>query len=565
MLVRVLSAALSAITPGSGATAEVNGIEAFPVEVEVNTGWGDTVMAVSGFILPDQTTSGRSPRCSRRILPFQLLPRFARLPLLCGLCFLPPLSGAGSTNEVISRAMSALQAAAPRAQSDPARPIFHITAPAQWMNDPNGPIYHNGLYHVFYQLHPFSDGDGPKYWGHVRSRDLVKWEALPVALWPSAEMGEVGVWSGCCVINGNGEPMIFYTSVAAGQSAQTHAEQWAAIGDENLITWRKCPANPMLSESLHGGKKIYDWRDPFIFCDRHRTFLVTGGNLNEAQGGQAVVNIYEAENSGLTQWRYRGVLFQIPDAQARTAECPNFFQLGDRWILLVSPYGKVQYYVGDFDAETCRFKARARGLLDYGPSFYAPNTLQLPNGRRIVWGWVNGFPGGHGWNGCLSVPRVLSLSSDGQLRQSPAPQLRKLRGGAVAWRNTLLRGDGAAFRLPHTNTLEIQAQILLRTSGGVVLSLKNAAANPPLIVMKFDGSEFEMADAKGPLSLAGPERKLDLRIFIDRSVLEIFANDTLCATKITSPLDAGATLQVSSSDGSAQAKLIEAWPMKTIW
>src|SRR5262249_36029629 len=121
----------------------------------------------------------------------------------------------GSTNPAIARAIAALEAAAPRAQSDAARPIFHITSPAQWMNDPNGPIYHHGWYHLFYQLHPFSDGDGPKYWGHVRSHDLAKWEALPIALAPSTEAGETGVWSGCCTLNGKGEPMIFYTSIAA--------------------------------------------------------------------------------------------------------------------------------------------------------------------------------------------------------------------------------------------------------------------------------------------------------------------------------------------------------------
>src|SRR5581483_5251534 len=143
-----------------------------------------------------------------------------------------------------------------------------------------------GYYHLFYQLHPFSDGDGPKYWGHVRSHDLAKWEPLPIALWPSSETGEAGVWSGCCTINGQGQPMIFYTSIAAGKSAQTHAEQWAALGDGDLITWRK----------------------PFIFRHKNRTFMVTGGNLNETKGGEAVVNIYEAENPDLTQWKYRGVL-----------------------------------------------------------------------------------------------------------------------------------------------------------------------------------------------------------------------------------------------------------------
>src|SRR5262245_50565752 len=206
------------------------------------------------------------------------------LALVSGL----PGSAAQLTNEAISRATAAIQAAVPRAQADPARPVFHVTAPAQWINDPNGPIYHRGWYHLFYQLHPFSDGSGPKYWGHVRSRDLARWEPLPIALAPSTEAGEAEIWSGCCAINGDGEPMIFYTSIAPGKSAQTHAEQWAAIGDKDLMTWRKSSANPVLSEALHEGRKIYDWRDPFIFQDRNRTFMVLGGNLNEAKGGQAV-------------------------------------------------------------------------------------------------------------------------------------------------------------------------------------------------------------------------------------------------------------------------------------
>src|SRR5215475_11569133 len=149
---------------------------------------------------------------------------------------------AESTNPAIAPATAAVEAAVPRAQADPAHPIFHITSPAQWINDPNGPIHYKGWYHLFYQLHPFSDQSGPKYWGHVRSRDLVRWEPLPIALAPNTDHGESEVWSGCCTINGLGQPMIFHTSIAPGQSAGTHSEQWAALGDDNLLTWHRSPA-----------------------------------------------------------------------------------------------------------------------------------------------------------------------------------------------------------------------------------------------------------------------------------------------------------------------------------
>jgi len=128
-------------------------------------------------------------------------------------------------NDALTRATAAVQAAAPRAQADPLRPIFHVTSPAQWINDPNGPIFHKSFYHLFYQLDPFSDKSGIKYWGHVRSRDLTKWEHLPIAIGPSGDQGEESIWSGSCTINGKGEPMIFYTSIASGKPAKDHAER----------------------------------------------------------------------------------------------------------------------------------------------------------------------------------------------------------------------------------------------------------------------------------------------------------------------------------------------------
>jgi len=469
------------------------------------------------------------------------------------------------SNDAIAQATAAVEAAAPRAQADPARPIFHVTSPAQWINDPNGPIFHRGFYHLFYQLHPFSDESGPKYWGHVRSRDLATWEPLPIALWPSSEAGEEGVWSGCCTVNGEGEPMIFYTSIARGKPAIDHAEQWAATSGDDLMTWQKSSANPVLTEALHGEQKVYDWRDPYVFSHGDQTFMVTGGSLNHSQGGQAVVILYEAANVGLTKWKYRGVLFQHPDPDVRTAECPNFFQLGDEWVLLVSPYGKVQYFIGDFDAEAGRFQPRTRGMLDYGSSFYAPNTLQVPDGRRLVWGWVNGFPGGRGWSGCLSLPRLLELSRDGKLRQRPAPQLAELRGDPIVWRNLGVESGGEILKLPNTNTLEILAEIGLQTAKTVELRLKSGARDSQPIVVTFNGSELGVMDGSAQLGFSGGERTLNLRIFIDRSVLEVFANDTACVTRVIAPLDASATLEIRAEGGTANVRRVQAWPMKTIW
>jgi beta-fructofuranosidase len=497
---------------------------------------------------------------TREICGTMLLMRRSCLHLLTGILLLPLCSPAETDQEALACATTAVQAAVPRAQVDPAHPIFHITAPAQWMNDPNGPIFYRGVYHLFYQLTPFSDESGIKYWGHVCSRDLVKWEHLPIALAPSGDKGEESIWSGCCTVNGEGQPMIFYTSIGRGKSAFDQAEQWAAIGDDDLIHWQKSAANPVLPEAVNGGTKIYDWRDPFVFHDGRKTFLVAGGHL--AKDGDAVVNIYEAENPALTQWKYRGVLFHVPGAP--TAECPNFFQLGRKWVLLISPYGQVRYFVGDFDATTCRFAASTNGLLDYGPNFYAPNTMLVPDGRRLVWGWVNGFAGGHGWNGCLSLPRQLSIAPDGRLQQIPVPQLEKLRGDPTLWQNRSLGERGAIFGFPQTNSWEARVEIDLQSAKGVTLELKSGSPDVEPVSLHYDGAELTILNTKIPLKLAGARRELTLRIFLDRSVLEIFANQTVCFTKTITPPVTNATLSIRADGGEARAKRVQIWPMKTI-
>jgi beta-fructofuranosidase len=481
--------------------------------------------------------------------------------LLVGALVTPNVSYGETADEALARATAAVKAATARAQADPARPIFHVATPAQWMNDPNGPIFYKGYYHLFYQLHPFSDQDGPKYWGHVRSRDLVKWEHLPIALAPSGDKGEEAIWSGSCTVNGLGQPMIFYTSIAQGKSAFDHAEQWAATSDGDMIRWQKSPANPVLSEALHAERKIYDWRDPFVFHEGKKTFLVAGGHL--AKNGQAAVNIYEAENPALTSWTYRGVLFQVPDAP--TAECPNFFKLGKQWVLFVSPYGKVEYFIGDFDSNTCRFTPRSRGVLDYGPNFYAPNTMLLDDGRRLVWGWVTGFPSGRGWNGCLSVPRELSISSDGKLRQMPAPQLKKLRGNEVAWREIHLENGEKKLPLPETNALEIVADLGLQQAKAVELKLQRSANDPNPVVLGFDGSHLTVLDVKIPWPVSETAHDLKLHLFVDRSVLEVLANDAVSVTKTIPTFGPNANLSLRSDGGAARFKSIQAWPMQSIW
>lgn len=464
-------------------------------------------------------------------------------------------------NPAIDKAMASVEQGILRAAADPTLPSYHFHAPAFWMNDPNGPVYFQGYYHMFYQHNPYADTWGQMHWGHARSRDLVHWQRLPIALWPSEERGEEHVFSGCSVIGPKNQPLIIYTSIARGKPAETYAEQWAAVGDKNLITWQKHPANPIMTEQLHGGTKVYDWRDPFIFHHKGVTYAVLGGNLNERKGGQAVVNLYRARNEGLTKWEYLGVLFQHPDPKVVNIECPNFFELDNRWVLVVSPHGPVEYFVGDFDLSTFKFRPQQRAVLDEGGNYYAPNSMIAPRGRRIMWGWVNGFQPGHGWNGCLTLPRVLSIGAEGQLLQKPAGELKKLRSSHFRMSDFSLESTTHDIVGVKGDALELYLDVELLGSSSFTVNLRRSDDGSRSIPISFDGTKLEVAGAKAPFQLLPRERTLKLDIFLDHSVLEVYANDRRCFTRVIYPEATDLGVGLTAVDGTVRIRSLHAWKM----
>ena len=467
------------------------------------------------------------------------------------------------TNVAVARAMASVEQAIPRAEADPTRPIYHFHAPAMWMNDPNGPVYHQGAYHMFYQFNPYGDSWGQMHWGHARSRDLVHWQHLPIALWPSEELGEEHVFSVCTVFPRQGPPMIFYTSIARGKPAETYAEQWAALGDKDLVTWHKHPCNPILTEQLHDGVKVYDWRDPFVFQNKGVTYMVLGGNLNQRAGGQAVVNLYRAENDQLTRWKYQGVLFTHPNPKVVNIECPNFFKLGDRWVLVVSPHGPVEYFVGDFDPAAGKFNARHAAVLDQGDNYYAPNSLDH-RGRRIMWGWVKGFKPDRGWDGCLTLPRVLTLDAQNVLLQKPAQELKRLRTEHFRLSDLPLDHLHELSGL-RGECLELYLELELFQAAAVQIQVRRSTDGSRFVPINFDGTDLDVAGTKVPFLLRAGERTLKLHLFLDKSVLELFANDRACATRVIYPPETDLGIALTAFAGTARIRSLHAWKVRSIW
>ncbi len=471
-----------------------------------------------------------------------------------------------STNPAIENAMASVAAAIPKAAADPNRPIYHFRPPANWMNDPNGTIYHNGTYHLFYQHNPYDDRWGHMHWGHARSTDLVHWEQLPIALWPSLDMGEEHVFSGCAAVNGAGEPLLFYTSVKSGErDSHPPNEQWAAIGDADWISWQKHPGNPILALETHGGPPFEGgWRDPFIFTEAGRTFMVVGGNYEEI----AAVALYEATDDTLLHWRYQKLIYQQPRAEMGFCECPNFFKVGDEWLLLLSPYRPVEYVVGDFDVNTLTFIPQHEGVLDPGqdavPNFYASNILYDSQGRCILLGWVRGFPEGEGWNGCLALPRILTMGPDGRPEQMPVPQLQQLRDRHYRQSNIALQNGSHLVTEVQGDALEIQA-LLQPNAGTVTLRTRRSADGERAVEITYDGAFLDLLGTRVPLVLSDDE-PLKLHLFLDKSVLELFVNGgRIAVTRLLDvPVD-DLGIELVVRDGAATVISLDIWTMRSIW
>ena len=329
------------------------------------------------------------------------------------------------------------------------RPAFHFTPPSGWMNDPNGLVYLDGEYHLFYQHNPNSVNFGEMHWGHAVSTDLVSWSHLPVALAPD-EMGLI--YSGCAFVDVNNtsglgatdtHPLVAaYTYHDQKREVEQHTDieaQAIAFSQDRGRTWIKFPGNPVLKNH----KKQRDFRDPKIFW--HEL----------TQQWIMVLAVYDHveffKSSNLTEWWYGGAFGQGVGVAGGLWECPDLFPLridnseDFKWVLIVSinPGGPqegsgTQYFVGDFDGASFLLDPEFEALsslngaewLDWGSDNYAGVTwsdVPQSDGRRLFIGWMSNWRYAQdipcsNWRGMMTVPRELSLlRENGQLRLRSLP------------------------------------------------------------------------------------------------------------------------------------------------
>jgi beta-fructofuranosidase len=444
--------------------------------------------------------------------------------------------------------------------SDPHRPGYHfaITEGKAMPFDPNGAIYWKGRYHLYYI---FQDKRGHN-WGHISSTDLFHWRHHPTGL-------TNGMFSGNAFLNHEGRPTMCYHQVGQGNAM-------AVALDDDLNTWKKLDSNPITPKTQPGDPhhgKYRSW-DPFGWIEGGTYYAIFGGERPGLAKAPSLAG----------EWKYVGDLLAntVPGVSINEdISCADFFKLGDRYMLLcISHRLGARYYLGDWKNE--QFHPTFHEKMSWvDNSYFAPESLLDDKGRRIMWAWIFDYPEfkmrtDHGWSGTLGLPRVLSLDRDGGLLMNPPEEIERLRYNGQRRTDLRVAADGELkVEGVGGNSLELALEIRpgdARQFGVKVCASPNGEEQTLVYYdtvdrkLKVDTTRSSLTEGPksieaGPLSLKEGE-PLRLRVFVDKSVIEVFANGRQAVMRRVYPSRPDSVgVRLFSQGGAALVPSLEAWEM----
>ena len=449
-----------------------------------------------------------------------------------------------------------------RILSDPARPGYHFVMPegVAMPFDPNGAIYWKGRYHLFYIFQDTRLGERSDHWGHMSSADLFHWRHHPTGLLD-------GMYSGNCFLNKEGVPTICYHQHGEGNAM-------AVALDDDLNDWKKLDSNPITPQTREGDEhhgKYRSW-DPFGWREGETYYAIFGGKRPAVAKSPALDG----------EWKYAGDLFAHGVEGVSLNEdvsCPDLFVLGGKHVLLcISHRLGCRYYIGAWRDEQFHPETHAR-MSWVDNSFFAPESLVDDRGRRIMWAWILDEPlfgarTKHGWSGTLSLPRVLSLGDDGLLRMDVPEEIEALRYGEVRMGPlTVQSGTEVALEGVAGNSLELQVEmesaeashfgvkVCVSPDGQEETSiLYDAEENLLKVDTRRSGpDDTPKAVEAAPFELT-PGERLKLRVFVDKSVVEIFANRRQAIARRIYPSRRDSVgVRVFSTGGNTRVHSLKAW------
>ncbi|MEU2225535.1 glycoside hydrolase family 32 protein [Streptomyces sp. NPDC018347] len=442
------------------------------------------------------------------------------------------------------------------AAADPHFPVAHLRPPRNWVNDPNGLVFHEGHYHLFFQYNPYGTEHAHMHWGHYRSPDLVHWERMPVALAPTAAGEDAGgVWSGNAISTG-GELVAFYSARREDRWWQPVARAASRDGGR---TFRKHPG--LLVGEAPDGTSMF--RDPYVWRDGDRWRMLVGAALTDGRGAA-----WQYVSDDLGNWRSTGpFLARSPEPLPGGGdteegwECVQYAAFDDRrGALLISAWdpvtGAARTAVHTGRDDGTAFHAGSPHRLDHGPDFYAPALLAAPDGpgrtRWLMWAWSweardAERVGAHsawaeevGWAGLLTVPRELTLHRDGTVRQRPAREIEALREERIAAVRTVVAGGESRGMAVTGAAFTLRAR-LERTPGGAAAGLRLATTRDgrERLDIALDPVTGDLVADRGRASLdpraqggawripraAAPGERIEVSVIVDHSVATVFLGD----------------------------------------
>ena len=477
------------------------------------------------------------------------------------------------------------------AESDQYRPLYHFSSPENYMNDPNGLCQWQGRYHMFYQFRP--TGVDRVHWGHTVSDDLIHWRDLPPAIFPTTERD--------CF---SGQTLVEDDRVVAIYHGTQSGNAIATASDPLLLNWDKHPNNPVIpgdNRSMTGAdiapnQEGYRVFDPCIWKEEDGFYYSVSGTFQGGERGADAVGVdhlFRSEDLG--EWEYLGPLME--DAffaePGEDAAVPNFWPIGNgkHMLLLFSHKRAGRYYIGEYDTEAHRFKPETHGRMNYGPwvvgSLHAPSATIDDSGRYL--GIFNMHTGKDSadTDEMMTLPRRYWLDSDDSLLMSPVDEVESLRFDHHSVEpfyiapNSEIPLDGIGGQ-----SIEIRATIApeeAREVGLYVLGAPNGAERTRISLYPNDHRRFDTSSLQidvsessqsgfvwarspeiGPLKLS-PGEPLELRVFIDRSVIEVFANDRQCLTVRVYPHQLSRGVSLFARGGGARLLSLDCWQMRSIW
>lgn len=487
-----------------------------------------------------------------------------------------------------------------RMADDPYRPAYHFVSPESTMNDPNGLCRWQGRWHLFYQGYP--PEDPRQHWGHAVSDDLVHWRDLPYAIAPGPEH--------CCF---SGSTFVEEERVIAMYLGTRAGEMVAVADDPLLLNWKKLTGGPVIPHAPgdteedrrtapDGTPLPYRVHDPCIWRQGGTYYALSNGTKPGAGDKQ-----YRADflfrSDDLVEWEYlhpfvEGDRFTLAGDDGA---CPYFWPIGDRHILLFfSHMSGGQYLLGDYDSERDKFMATAHGKFNFGAStpsgVHAPSAT--PDGEDVItiFNMNPGKPTGE-WNQIMTLPRRLTLVGEEDLQMEPAGDIESLRTNhrrleemnLPANEEVVLEGiEGKAMEiqaeLDHRGVPALEMNVLRSPDGEertrIAFFHKRGMAHsgrfdPPgrhYSLVSIDSSRSSILPdvrPRGPEMaevLVGDEEPLRLRVFVDRSVVEVYVNGRQClAVRVYPGRQDSAGVSLRAQGREAHLKSLDAWQMKTIY